>query len=1136
MPRLALPIENIQTHYTVVVIGSGYGGGIAASRLARAGQSVCVLERGKEFLPGEYPDTELEALPEIQVNLPDQTLGLRTGLYDVRVSDDMNVLVGCGLGGTSLINANVASRPERRVFDDPRWPQALRDDVDTRLKRGFELAEEMLGSNPYPGDLPATPKMLAHEKSNSGLKGKFYRLPINVTFKDGVNKAGVKQNACKLCGDCMSGCNHGAKNTVLMNYLPDAKLHGAEIFTQVSVRYLERQNNQWLVHYQILDTGQEGFDAPTSVVSADVVILAAGTLGTTEILLRSKAAGLPLSDRVGQHFSGNGDVLGFGYNTDDEINMVGFGSRDPKHVEPVGPTIITAIDLREQPNLEDGMIIEEGGVCGPLATFMPKTLSLAAKMVGQDTDEGLPDAIREKTRELDSLIRGAYVGAIRNSQVYLVMAHDEADGNLLLENDRLQIKWPGAGDRSYVKTVNSKLLEATKPLGGTFVENPAWSQLQSKNMVSAHPLGGAIMAEDSAHGATNHKGQIFSSAAGTDVYEGLYVNDGAIIPRSLGTNPHITICAVAERAMQLLAQDRGWTIDYDFKPVAEPIDLSVSTDKPGIQFTEAMEGYFSIKVKDDFEAGARQGQTDGSSFRFVVTIRSDDVESMLSNPDHQAQLVGTAIVPALSPEPFTLTHGEFYLFVKDPDVFNLRYMRYRARMTAQDGHVYYLDGNKHVHNDPGFDIWSDTTTLFISVHDGADLSGPVIGTGILKILPKDLRHQITTMQVPNARNLGERLSILARFGRFFNDQLFDIYGGVFARATVFDPNAPPRKKRLLRTGVPEVHYFDTDDNVKLRLTRYQGGPKGPVILAHGGAASSLIYTTDLIETNLTEYLVIHGYDVWLFDYRASIELPYAAAPYTADDIAIYDWPAAVQQVRDKTGAASVQVFSHCYSALTFNMAMMTGLKDVRSAICSQVGAHPVPITASRIKAGLHLDTFLKNLGIKSLTAYTDAHADWSDRLYNAALKLYPTAYQERCTSPVCHRLTVMYGLIFEHDQLNTATHDRLHELFGIAPITMFEQLSTMVRAGRLVNYAGEDVYLPHIDRMKIPIAFIHGEDNETWLPESTRRTYDALCAANGKDLYSRYLIPHHGHGDCIFGYNAHRDVYPLILKHLEATQ
>jgi cholesterol oxidase len=1134
--RLSSPIQDLKPHYTVVVIGSGYGGGIAASRLVRAGQQVAVLERGKEFLPGEYPDTELEALPEVQVRLPDQVIGPRTGLYDIRMNDDMSVLVGCGLGGTSLINANVASRPERRVFDDPVWPQAFRDDVDTVLAQCFDRAEEMLGSNPYPADIPPTPKMLAHEKSNSTLNGKFYRLPINVTFKDGVNKAGVQQQACTLCGDCMSGCNHGAKNTVIMNYLPDAKRHGAEIFTLVEVRHLERRGNQWLVHYQLLETGQEGFDAPTSVVSADVVILAAGTLGTNEILLRSKAAGLPLSDRLGERYSGNGDVLGFAYNNDQDINMVGFGPRPVKDMAPVGPTITTAIDLREQPNLDDGMIIEEGGVCAPLAALLPKTLSLAAKMVGFDTDEGLTDAIQEKTRELNSLIRGPYHGAVRNTQVYLVMTHDNSGGRLTLHDDRVVISWPGSGEQPFVKRVHEKLLEATKPLGGTFVENPIWSKLQPNNMVAAHPLGGCHIAEDAQRGVTNHMGQVFSGVTGTDVYDNLIVNDGALLPRSVGTNPHITISAMAERNMLLLAQARSWTIDTSWKPVDTPIVLGTTTARPGLQFSEAMEGWFSTRVKDDYAVAARQGKADGSSFRLIATVISDDIELMMSEPDHAAKLIGTVKAPALSPEPLTLSNGEFYLFIKDPRQFNVRYMRYLGRLTAKDGATYYFEGHKIIHNDPGFDVWSDTTTLFITVYAGKDDTGAIVGKGIIEIHLKDLRQQLTTMRALNAPNLGQRLSILARFGRFFTDQIFDIYGGIFARPSTFDPGAPPRKKRALRVGDPEVHFFKTADNLQLRLTRYQGGAKGPLLLAPGAAASIGIYTTDLIDTNLTEYLYAHGYDLWLFDYRSSIELPYAAEPYSGDDIARYDWPAAVQQVRDLTGAASVQVFSHCYSAITFSMALLAGLQGVRSAVFSQVGMHLVSVPVNHVKAGLYLDALLKNLGVQSLDAYTDAHADWQDRLYNSALKLYAGAYESRCTSEVCHRLTFLYGLIYNHDQLNTLTHDRIHELFGTAPVTMFEHLGTMARAGHVVNFKGEDVYLPHLDRMKIPIAFVHGEENETWLPASTRQTFDLLCAANGSELYSRYLIPHYGHADCIFGRNAHRDVYPVILKHFDATQ
>jgi cholesterol oxidase len=99
MLRLSSLIEDIQDHYTVVVIGSGYGGGIAASRMARAGQSVCILERGKEFQPGEYPDTDAEALREMQVRTPEATAGSKTGLYDFVVGNGINVFLGCGLGG-----------------------------------------------------------------------------------------------------------------------------------------------------------------------------------------------------------------------------------------------------------------------------------------------------------------------------------------------------------------------------------------------------------------------------------------------------------------------------------------------------------------------------------------------------------------------------------------------------------------------------------------------------------------------------------------------------------------------------------------------------------------------------------------------------------------------------------------------------------------------------------------------------------------------------------------------------------------------------------------------------------------------------------------------------------------------------
>jgi cholesterol oxidase len=217
------------------------------------------------------------------------------------------------------------------------------------------------------------------------------------------------------------------------------------------------------------------------------------------------------------------------------------------------------------------------------------------------------------------------------------------------------------------------------------------------------------------------------------------------------------------------------------------------------------------------------------------------------------------------------------------------------------------------------------------------------------------------------------------------------------------------------------------------------------------------------------------------------------------------------------------------------MAMLAGLQGVRSAVCSQIATHVVAPTMTRLKTGLHLPEFLDALGVDSLTAYVDTHADWLSRLYNKALQLQPIESEERCNSPVCHRITFMYAPLYEHDQLNAATHNVLHEMFGVANMRAFEHLALMTRKGHLVDAKGGEVYLPHLERLAIPIAFIHGAENACFLPKSTEITHDLLREKNGRQLYTRHVIPNYGHIDCIFGKNAVVEVYPFIVQHLEAT-
>ncbi|MEQ9326829.1 MAG: GMC family oxidoreductase, partial [Rhodospirillales bacterium] len=655
--RLSRPVGEMDGHYDAVVIGSGYGGGVAASRLARMGYRIAVLERGLEIAPGEFPDTPAKSLRQFQASTPQGHVGEETALFELHAGDDINVLVGCGLGGTSLINANVSLRADPRVFDDPLWPAGLNDDD---LEAGYRAAEAMLRPVPYPDGEPGWPrlnKLEALKQAGARLGTPVTTPPINVAFTDGENAAGVHQPACNLCGDCCSGCNTGAKTTVAMSYLPDAARFGAEIFCGVSVRHLERSSDKWRIAYLLPERGRELFDAPEGALTADIVVLAAGTLGSTGILLRSRDRGLVLSPALGTRFSGNGDVLAFGYNNDAPIDGVGMGedaagySPETDERRPVGPTITGLIDLRGTADAEHGMVIEEGAIPGGLARYLPPVLCASARAFGTDTDRD--DWTRERRRELESLLRGAWHGAVNHTQTYLVMSHDGADGTLALANDRISVRWPDVGHKPVFQRAAENLTQAAAANGGTFLPNPIWSDLMDRHLVTVHPLGGCPMGMDAAQAVVDERCRVFAGTSGDAVHDGLYVCDGAVMPRSVGVNPLLTISAVAERAMIRLARDRGREIlgGAPATPVPAPPAEAV-----GIRFTEKMVGEVTM---------AASGEVSPASF--VATVEAGDADRFIREETHEADIYGTVSVPALSPHALAFTGGRFNLFIADPD-------------------------------------------------------------------------------------------------------------------------------------------------------------------------------------------------------------------------------------------------------------------------------------------------------------------------------------------------------------------------------------------------------------------------------------------------------------------------------------
>lgn len=560
MSRLARPVAQAKPTYDVVVVGSGYGGGVAASRLSRIGLKVAVLERGREYLPGEFAETMLAASTAMQINGKGRHVGPPDALFDLRVGKDVHALVGCGLGGTSLINAAVCLTPDNMVLEDEAWPEEIR--VDHRLNVGYHRARQMLAPETLPMSVTPT-KLASLEKAGAAIGHHVERVPLHITFGEKTNAAGVVQPPCTMCGNCMGGCNSGAKTTVHSTYLTDAVNHGAELFTGANVRLVERVNGDlWRVVFRKI--GDKDSHVPVGTVTAAMVVLAAGTLGTAEIMMRSRENGLRVSDRLGWRFSTNADVMSFGYNYKEPVNSVGLPHGSKAKVPPPGPAVVGLIDLRRRRDPLDRLALVEATVPSAMAQLMPMLLATGATLAPEEASAGLAGLLADTRRNAESLFAGAYQGPVHHSHAFLAVGHDGAAGRILFEDDTAAVHWPNAGDEPVFTHISAMLRKGVAANGGTYVPNPVSNKWLGGDIMTVHPLGGCAMGRDRDSGVVDHKGRVFDAdptKRADAVHDGLYICDGSVIPRPLGVHPLFTITAVTERAMMLFAREHGLALD-----------------------------------------------------------------------------------------------------------------------------------------------------------------------------------------------------------------------------------------------------------------------------------------------------------------------------------------------------------------------------------------------------------------------------------------------------------------------------------------------------------------------------------------------------------------------------------------------
>lgn len=571
--------SELTERFDALVIGSGFGGSVVAYRLANAGKSVCLLERGKPYPPGSFARTPYE----MRNNFWDPS-EQGYGLYNIWSFRGMSAVVSAGLGGGSLIYANVLIRKDADWFEDPllshgTWPVS-RIELDPH----YDAVERILDPHVYPSEYQHDNKTAAmrHAATTLGIpvtagngdpsEPQWYLPNLAITFKvpgaaapeparvfdPGNNYHCAPRETCRLCGECDVGCTYGAKNTLDYTYITLAKEAGADIRTLAEATSFLPEDGGYKVTYVAHNVSQRTTPGQpskqTKTIFAKKLVISAGTFGSTYLLLKMKAAGvLPLlSDRLGTRFSGNGDLLMFATRCKDS-------SGEPRRLNASRAPVITSTfrfpDTRDNPNAARGLYLQDAGY--PLALdyvweLLDKgILFRLVRFVGHFIKLWITgDARSEIDRQLEYAVGSGTLSS--TSMPLLGMGRDVADGVMSVKNDPktkvplLQLSWSDAASRGYMKNAFDRTREVARALGGRYTTNPLTSLFNK--LITVHPLGGCPMGRNDTEGVVDAYGQVFS-------YHGLYVVDGSIMPGPVGANPSFTIAALANRASDAILND-----------------------------------------------------------------------------------------------------------------------------------------------------------------------------------------------------------------------------------------------------------------------------------------------------------------------------------------------------------------------------------------------------------------------------------------------------------------------------------------------------------------------------------------------------------------------------------------------------
>lgn len=512
-------------HYDVVVIGSGFGGSVAALRLAEKGYRVCVLEAGARFEDKDFPKTSWR----LNKFLFAPKIGFK-GIQRIHKLPDVFILCGAGVGGGSLVYANTLYQPGDEYFNDPQWSDIT--DWKSELTPWYQVARKMLGvvTNPFFSNSDRAMQEVANEM---GVGDTFTLAPLGIYFGDKAGQVhpdpyfggdGPSRKACINCGECMTGCRHNAKNTLVKNYLFFAEKLGVEIRPLTTVTELKYKNKIWRVKIK----SSTNWLSISNEITADQVIVAAGAFNSQKLLHRMKAKGiLKLSDALGKLSRTNSESL------------VGAIMPKSKLDFSEGAAITSSFYPNKNTHVEPVRYGKGSNSMGLL-----QTIATSSDRAGVRAIQWLTSAIKNPTLIFKILNVRKWS---ERSVIALVMQNLNSSVTVFEKRNLFGFKKLSSKNDSanpnptWIPEANEVAERIAKNYGGIAGGNIG-------NLIgapfTAHFAGGCVI------GATKESGVIdpYHRVWG---YPTLHIVDGSTITANLGVNPSLTITAQAERAFSL---------------------------------------------------------------------------------------------------------------------------------------------------------------------------------------------------------------------------------------------------------------------------------------------------------------------------------------------------------------------------------------------------------------------------------------------------------------------------------------------------------------------------------------------------------------------------------------------------------